>query len=88
MKSFQQLVESKLETPIADFLQSKIHESFTVAADKLAQLGLLSVEDRIAISSCIGDTLQEFRDQITKKVPTATTTIIPADIIMQLTFEE
>lgn len=46
---------------IGDFLQAKIHEAFTVAADRLAQSGELSVEERIALSGLIGYLLSDFR---------------------------
>jgi hypothetical protein len=86
MRNFQQIVESKMSPSVGDFLQSKIHEGFTVAADKLAQLGILNVEERIAVSSCIGDALQTFRDQLQEKAPTAANSAIPEEVLMQLTF--
>jgi len=49
-------------------LEGKIHESFTVAADKIYQAGLLTTKERIALSNVIGDVLGRFRRQIEDRV--------------------
>lgn len=86
MRSFQQIVEGKMAPSVGDFLQSKIHEGFTVAADKLAQLGVLNVEERIAVSSCVGDALQTFRERLQEKAPSVVDSTIPVEVLMRLTF--
>lgn len=53
--------EAKSQTnTVGAILQAKIHQSFTVAADELAIRGYMDVEERIGISSCIGDCLKGF----------------------------
>ena len=47
-------------TDLKNFLNGRIHESFTVAADRLYQLGFLDTEERIALSKAIGDALEVF----------------------------
>jgi len=67
------LVESKsaadardsVRNTVGTTLEGKIHESFTVAADRLYQAGLMNTKERIGLSSVIGDILGEFH----KKVP-------------------
>lgn len=51
---------------VKDFLVSRIHKSFTDAADELSALGYLSQEERIGLSSAIGDSLNTFCERIEK----------------------
>lgn len=45
-------------------LESKIHESFTVAADRIFRSGMVSVNERKALSGAIGDMLNRFRSKV------------------------
>lgn len=45
-------------------LESKIHESFTVAADRIFRAGMVSVNERKALSGAIGDMLNRFRSKV------------------------
>lgn len=73
---------------IAAFLEGKIHESFTVTADKLFQNGLMNRGDRIALSSAIGDALEAFRKAINEKCPSMTKTMMDPSIAFHLTLKE
>lgn len=53
---------------VGTVLEGKIHESFTVAADKLYQAGLLGTKERIGLSGVIGDVLKKFREGTDKGV--------------------
>jgi hypothetical protein len=60
-----------LEQPssIGAFLTSKIHEGFTVAADRAFAAGYLTQEERIAMSDAITDALKTFTAVMKKKYP-------------------
>lgn len=60
-------IKSKATT-ISAILQAKIHQSFTVAADELAVRGYMDTEERIALSSAIGDALRLFAQNINAEV--------------------
>jgi hypothetical protein len=53
--------------PLGDFLSAKIHEAFTLTADKMAQIGLVTQDERIALSSAIGDALDAFKQACSEK---------------------
>lgn len=55
-----------LNNTIRSILESKIHQSFTLAADDLAMRGYLTRDERIALSSIIGDILGEFGNRISE----------------------
>jgi hypothetical protein len=55
-------------------LEGRIHESFTVAADKMYQAGLMSTKERIGLSGAIGEMLGKFRKSIDKDVASRTMT--------------
>lgn len=57
-----------LANPVSAILQAKIHQSFTVAADELAIRGYMDVEERIALSGAIGDSLRLFAESIDPEV--------------------
>lgn len=57
-------------------LESRIHQSFTVAADKLFGLGYIGREERIGLSSLIGDMLSAFGESIPKEIAEG---IVPVD---------
>lgn len=65
---------------IGPFLQAKIHEAFTVAADKMAQAGVMSAEDRIALSGVIGDTLRFFNAKLRKDLPKVEKASVPDNV--------
>lgn len=44
-------------TTIGDFLISRLHKSFTIAADDMRGLGYMTTSERIALSGLIGDVL-------------------------------
>jgi len=53
---------------VKDLLQAKIHETFTVTADRLAQSGDLSREERIELSHLIGDVLSDFDEDFPEEI--------------------
>jgi len=69
---------------VSTFLQSRIHESFTRAADQLYAMGILTTEERIAISSCIGDALEAFSNIMSEKVPDASDMEVPVEIAQEI----
>lgn len=69
---------------VLTFLASRIHESFTVAADRLSAIGFLTTEERIAISSCIGDALEVFSKVMKEKVPTAADIEVPIEVAQEI----
>lgn len=69
---------------VSTFLQSRIHESFTRAADQLYAMGLLTTEERIDISSCIGDALEAFTNIMMEKVPTASEIEVPVEVAQEI----
>ena len=73
---------------IAAFLEGKIHEVFTVTADKLFQNALMNRGDRIALSSAIGDALEAFRKAILEKCPAMTKAPMDPNIAFHLTLKE
>jgi len=52
------------DSSVSRFLQSRIHSSFTQAADDLYALGYLTTEQRIALSGMIGDALEKFASSV------------------------
>lgn len=52
------------DTTIRNVLESKIHQSFTVAADELFSRGYMTREQRIELSGLIGDVLESFGDSL------------------------
>lgn len=69
---------------LGDFLSAKIHEAFTLTADKMAQLGLVSQDERIALSSAIGDALDAFKASCAEKCGQATSKPLDKDTAMTL----
>lgn len=69
---------------VSTFLQSRIHESFTRAADQLYAMGLLTTEERIAISGCIGDALEAFVNIAQEKVPSASDIEVPLEVAQEI----
>lgn len=54
---------------VSDFLQTRIHKAFTMAADDLAALGYMDTPTRIDLSGVIGDALRYFSDIIGERIP-------------------
>ena len=66
-ESYQEENKGRHNT-VRNLLSAKLHEAFTVAADRIAQLGYLDQERRIKLSSAIGDMLREFNENIDPEV--------------------
>lgn len=49
-------------------LESKIHESFTVAADRIFRSGIMTTNERKDLSGAIGDMLNRFRNKVDPEV--------------------
>lgn len=54
---------------LAEYSEAKIHSEFTVFADDLFGSGFLSQEERIAMSSAIGEALRSFRSSLEESQP-------------------
>jgi hypothetical protein len=67
---------------VSTWLQAAIHAGFTRAADQLLRIGIVNTEQRIKLSSAVGDALDTFVKAIEKKLPAAKgiTFPRPADI--------
>ncbi len=68
-------------------LEGKIHESFTVTADKMYQAGMMSTKERIALSGSIGDLLGRFRKSVNKDVSTREMTDRAHDLLKKAVSE-
>ena len=73
--------KDKSGATLKGFLESRIHQSFTVASDRLYGLGVLTQEERISISSVIGDSLEVFSSKFDELVGDKS---IPPDIMEQM----
>lgn len=56
--------EKSNDTPVRNVLEGAIHQSFTDAADQLFRRGYIDREQRLFLSSGIGDALKNFGDQL------------------------
>lgn len=54
---------------VVDFLQTRIHKVFTMAADDLAAMGYMDTATRIDLSSVIGDSLKVFAYLAGERIP-------------------
>lgn len=70
---------------VRNFLESQIHQSFTVACDKLFALGLLDRDERIKLSGLIGQTLKQFGESIPSEMSKK---MVDADTILKLIEED
>jgi hypothetical protein len=61
-------VGKSIDNTVRNLLESKIHQSFTVAADEIFGRGYLDREDRIKLSGLIGKLLGDFGDSIDENV--------------------
>lgn len=57
-------IKKSPQDTVGTALESKIHESFTVAADRIFRSGMVSVNERKALSGAIGDMLNRFRSKV------------------------
>lgn len=78
------LADDQQGPPLGDFLSAKIHEAFTRTADKMAQLGLVSQDERISLSSAIGDALDAFKQACTEKCGEAVSKQLSRETAMTL----
>jgi hypothetical protein len=78
------LADEQQGPPMGDFLSAKIHEAFTLTADKMAQIGLVTQDERIALSSAIGDALDAFKQSCEEKCGEATTKVLSREMAMTL----
>lgn len=62
-------VELEEKRNMANWIESKIHQDFTVRADEMFGSGYLTREERIALSSAIGDALTVFNTSVEENVP-------------------
>jgi hypothetical protein len=65
---FKKSSDKTHQNTIGTTLEGKIHESFTVAADRLFQSGAMNTKERIQLSGAIGDMLGRFRKSIPQEV--------------------
>jgi len=56
------------QNTIGTVLESRIHEGFTVAADRLMRSGVLNRKERIALSKSIGDVLRNLKARIPREI--------------------
>ena len=69
---FDNVLESTLseqKSSVGNFLVSKIHEGYTVAADRAFAAGYLTQDERIAMSDAISDALKAFTTVLKTKFP-------------------
>ena len=72
-------VAAKERQQVSAFLQSRIHEAFTRAADDLYGLGYMDTAGRIKLSGLIGDALHGLEDRFGEEVADIVTQTIEAD---------
>lgn len=78
------LLETQHDPTVGEFLQARVHEAVTVAADKMAQMGVMTTDERIALSSAVGDMLEAFRNAMSGKIGKVAETALPATAIDKL----
>ena len=66
---FKEGLISEQNSSIGAFLVSKIHEAYTVAADRAFAAGYMNQDERIALSSAITDALKAFNEVMESKFP-------------------
>lgn len=76
--------EERHDPTIDSFLQAFVHEAVTTAADKLAQSGFMDTDNRIKLSSAVGDMLEVFRTSMLEKCPEITKTKIPSETALRI----
>jgi hypothetical protein len=64
MRAINANIDKQENPTVRSILESRIHRSFTTAADDLFGLGYIDRERRIELSSLIGDVLTQFGDSI------------------------
>lgn len=78
------LLEAPNEPTVGEFLQARVHEAVTVAADRMAQMGVMTTDERITLSSAVGDMLESFRTAMAAKVGKVADSSLPAAVIEKL----
>lgn len=68
-KIFKEGVLSEQTSSLGAFLTSRIHEGYTVAADRAFAAGYLTQDERIALSDAITAALSEFTNTMKEKFP-------------------
>jgi hypothetical protein len=68
-KTFKEGVLSEQTSSLGAFLTSRIHEGYTVAADRAFAAGYLTQDERIALSDAITDALHAFTNTMKDKFP-------------------
>ena len=68
-KIFKEGVLNEQHSSLGAFLTSKIHEGYTVAADRAFAAGYMNQDERIALSTAITDALKAFTEVMTDKFP-------------------
>lgn len=79
-----ELLEEKQRPTVGEFLQARVHEAVTVSADKMAQMGVMTTDERIALSSAVGGMLEAFRKAMQEKCAEAANSPIPEDAMDRL----
>jgi GNAT superfamily N-acetyltransferase len=70
---------------IGTTLSSRIHESFTVAADRMTQAGMLSERERIELSGAIGEMLGRLKRTVNRDVASREMTPHAHDLLKKAT---
>jgi len=68
-KTFKEGILNEQTSTIGALLVSKIHEAYTVAADRAFSAGYMNQDERVALSSAITDALDAFNDVMRHKFP-------------------
>lgn len=69
---------------LGEFLQTRIHRAFTMAADDLAGLGYMDTEGRINLSGIIGDALRYFVQRMDEDAPEISYQWVPQSHLEEL----
>lgn len=69
---------------VSNLVQSRVHKAFTDLADDLYGLGYMSTEERIALSSCIGGSLESFDKEMEEKCQWAKTRLVDTRVAKEL----
>jgi len=67
--TFKEGVLSEQASTVGNYLTSKIHEGYTIAADRAFASGYMTQDERIALSSAISEALKVFTELMKEKYP-------------------
>lgn len=76
------------EPTVYSVLCSRLHKSFSCAADDLYGYGCMDEDKRIALSACVGDAIKTFRTSCEQKAPWAFTRTLEPEIAQAVVVEE